>query len=337
MKDIGRRLKARREELGLSIEQAQAETKIRRRYLEALEAGKDDVIPGEVYVKGFLRFYANFLGLDGLALVKEYGEWKESQAALAEAALVTRAARRKGPEALKGPAATPPGETAAATQTGAAAPRAGDQSEPAPAAPVSRPAPASRSAVRAATPLRAARGRGSGRFGHILLSTLVVLALVAAAGLWYVWNNAAPAAGSDTGARPGDDQPDGDTGDAGGEGTGGSAATQPHWSLAGESASEARYVVYGAPFTVGVEVTSERCWIQVFADGKTVFEGTLEPGAREQWTSQTRLSIRFGRPQLVRLTVDGQSLGLAGTKDEPRDVFFEAGSPPAGGTATGGA
>lgn len=80
MKDIGRRLKAKREELGLTVDQVQAETKIRRRYLEALEAGKEGPIPGDVYVKGFLRFYANFLGLDGQAMVAEYRQWKESLA-----------------------------------------------------------------------------------------------------------------------------------------------------------------------------------------------------------------------------------------------------------------
>lgn len=69
---IGARLKMRREELGLSLSDVQAATKIRSRYLEALEADEWSAIPGDVYIKGFLRTYANFLGLDGEELVAQY-------------------------------------------------------------------------------------------------------------------------------------------------------------------------------------------------------------------------------------------------------------------------
>lgn len=77
--EIGEMLRRVREEKGLSPEEVQAETKIRLRYLQALESGDESVIPGEVYYKGFLRFYANHLGLDGHALVEEYKQWKDSQ------------------------------------------------------------------------------------------------------------------------------------------------------------------------------------------------------------------------------------------------------------------
>lgn len=77
--EIGEKLRRTREEKGLSPEQVQAETKIRLRYLQALESGDESIIPGEVYYKGFLRFYANHLGLDGHALVEEYKQWKDAQ------------------------------------------------------------------------------------------------------------------------------------------------------------------------------------------------------------------------------------------------------------------
>lgn len=68
MPDVGEGLRARREELGLSLQQAQAATKIRVRYLQAIEEGRLRDLPAAVYARGFVRIYADFLGLDGSAL-----------------------------------------------------------------------------------------------------------------------------------------------------------------------------------------------------------------------------------------------------------------------------
>jgi cytoskeletal protein RodZ len=52
--------------------QAEAAIKIRGKYLRALEEEQFDLLPAETYVKGFLRTYAEFLGLDGQLYVDEY-------------------------------------------------------------------------------------------------------------------------------------------------------------------------------------------------------------------------------------------------------------------------
>jgi cytoskeletal protein RodZ len=70
--DVGTRLRLAREERGLSLAQVEEETKIRRRYLAALEENRFDVLPGRVYAKAFLRTYARFLGLDGEELAREF-------------------------------------------------------------------------------------------------------------------------------------------------------------------------------------------------------------------------------------------------------------------------
>ncbi len=75
MEEIGRELKRRREVLGLSLQDVQAVTKIRSRYLSALESGEPEAIPGEVFVKGFLKVYADYLGLDGEEYVARYKAW----------------------------------------------------------------------------------------------------------------------------------------------------------------------------------------------------------------------------------------------------------------------
>lgn len=77
--EIGKALKDARESKGISLETAEENTKIRRKYLEALEQENYDLLPGKVYVKGFLKNYAGFLGLNAQELVSQYGDRTESE------------------------------------------------------------------------------------------------------------------------------------------------------------------------------------------------------------------------------------------------------------------
>jgi cytoskeleton protein RodZ len=62
---IGRILEQKRKERGLSLEDVEQATKIRKRYLTGLEREDYAMLPDAVYVRGFLKTYANYLGLDG--------------------------------------------------------------------------------------------------------------------------------------------------------------------------------------------------------------------------------------------------------------------------------
>src|ERR671933_1135410 len=68
---IGPVLQQKRREKGLSLRDVEQATKIRTRYLEGLEREDYSVLPDAVYVQGFLKTYANFLGLDGERLSRE--------------------------------------------------------------------------------------------------------------------------------------------------------------------------------------------------------------------------------------------------------------------------
>ena len=68
---LGSSLASARLTLGLDLRDAERETRIRARYLAALEEEDFDVLPGEAYAAGFLRTYASYLGLDGEAYVAE--------------------------------------------------------------------------------------------------------------------------------------------------------------------------------------------------------------------------------------------------------------------------
>jgi transcriptional regulator with XRE-family HTH domain len=70
--EIGSTLKQTRQRLGLEIREVEERTKIRIKYLRALENEEWDVLPAPAYVRGFLRAYADLLELDGEVLADEY-------------------------------------------------------------------------------------------------------------------------------------------------------------------------------------------------------------------------------------------------------------------------
>src|SRR5687767_10880947 len=72
MFEIGSSLKEARLRQGVDLNEAEAATKIRAKYLRALEDESFDVLPAQTYVKGFLRSYADYLGLDGQLYVDEF-------------------------------------------------------------------------------------------------------------------------------------------------------------------------------------------------------------------------------------------------------------------------
>ena len=72
MPDIGSTLREARMRARIDISEIETETKIRAKYLRALENEEWDLLPGPTYVKSFLRTYADALGLDGKLLIEEY-------------------------------------------------------------------------------------------------------------------------------------------------------------------------------------------------------------------------------------------------------------------------
>lgn len=69
---IGQTLHEARAARGIELDEVERVTKIRVKYLRAMEEDRWEVLPGDAYARGFLSTYASFLGLDGRALVDEY-------------------------------------------------------------------------------------------------------------------------------------------------------------------------------------------------------------------------------------------------------------------------
>lgn len=74
METIGDVLAEARREQSLSIRDASEATRIRGRYLEAIEANKFAVLPGEAYGRAFIKDYCSFLGIDSGPLVHQFNE-----------------------------------------------------------------------------------------------------------------------------------------------------------------------------------------------------------------------------------------------------------------------
>ena len=72
MFEIGNSLREARLRQGLDFPEIEQATKIRGKYLRALEEEQFEVLPAQTYVKGFLRSYADYLGLDGQLYVDEF-------------------------------------------------------------------------------------------------------------------------------------------------------------------------------------------------------------------------------------------------------------------------
>ncbi|MBR2214495.1 MAG: helix-turn-helix domain-containing protein [Selenomonadaceae bacterium] len=92
---IGDTLRRGREAKGLSIKDVEKGTSIRALYIEALEKGDYATLPGEVYAKGFLRNYANFIGLDADMCLRQYNDENHPEMSAADTASVDDEKPRK--------------------------------------------------------------------------------------------------------------------------------------------------------------------------------------------------------------------------------------------------
>jgi cytoskeletal protein RodZ len=79
MDELGSILQEAREARGLTLDQVEAELKIRAKFLSALEDGRYDSLPTAVHVRGYLRNYARHLGLDPDPLIERYEVSKNYQ------------------------------------------------------------------------------------------------------------------------------------------------------------------------------------------------------------------------------------------------------------------
>ncbi len=80
VRELGQTLREARESRGISLAEAQQATKIRQAFLQALEQENYGVLPPPVYIRGFLKTYSNYLGLNSQEVVQAFDELMEAVA-----------------------------------------------------------------------------------------------------------------------------------------------------------------------------------------------------------------------------------------------------------------
>ena len=95
MKEIGLTLKLKREENGVSLEEAAADLKIRASQLASIEEGKKDDFKDVFSLKYFIRDYAKYLGLDGEEMLDDFNEYLFEQTSKISLEEIEEARREK--------------------------------------------------------------------------------------------------------------------------------------------------------------------------------------------------------------------------------------------------
>ncbi len=283
-RSLGEWLRQQREELGISLEQAEADTRIRARYLQALESEELDALPDPVVGRGFLRNYAAYLGLDAGEATARYAQISAPPPAdpLPGEAVQPIASEPFRPVPLHDMPGFRSGRAwvvglvaillvALALAAWWGAPRI--------VALWNRPTPT-------AQPTATERSAGT------TLPTATLTPSVTA-------ETSAP---TQTQTTP---------------------TLEPTLTLTlspSPSATPSRPVYLG----IFVElVFTDTSWVQVSTDGVRQFQGELEDGTYRSWYAEERLELRIGNAGAVLVTLNGQSLGTLGAVGEVVDRVFE--------------
>jgi cytoskeletal protein RodZ len=249
MSSLGELLRERREEHRWTLDDVSQRTRIRREYLTALEEGNYAALPADVHVRGFLRNYANVLGLSAQELLDLYRHDRGDPDLVSIAPLV--------------------------------------------------PPPKSRSCALPS-------------LGFAIFATLAMA--VCAYWVYYGWLH--PAVPSPTPTLP--------------------APTPTNILL---TATPTLRVLVGPPTATltqpgptqatynGVEVVlqmSADCWVQVWADNVQVYQGILRAVTSRTFTARQELRIRMGNAGGVRVTFNGQDLGVLGASGQVLERVWKA-------------
>ncbi|GAB6157563.1 DUF4115 domain-containing protein [Desulfotomaculum varum] len=243
---IGEVLRNARIRKGYSFEYLEEATKIRAKYLQALENENFAVLPGQVYAKAFLRTYARFLELDVEQVMAEYNQLSQ------ETALHKNETEQPQPTATA----------------------------------------------------RSKRWRYA-------VAGFAVIALLAFNALYHM------------GDSPEHNKPELPN-----------TVQQPpaNQTLPSAPINNNRPETGQPKPTEGVrvvlKVTDSQSWMQIVADGKTVFSGMVNPGETKDFTADEKIYLHVGNAGAVEVSVNGKDLGRLGEPGKVRRQTFNAGEEP---------
>jgi cytoskeletal protein RodZ len=286
---IGEMLREVRERRGLTLADAERETKIRQKYLAALEDDNLAALPGPLYVRGFLRNYALYLGIDGDEALEIYNIQRTPTRAKIRAARgepLPKPGGNKDPEKISIAPLSPEkidtrvrygtqyiaisllaipliivfyfiysgafGSRSTGIPVPTGSPAVPTQISSMGNTPIVSITPTLTSPITSTTPLTSTQAAVESNTPLVAVAT------------------GTPQSGADPTALPS--------------------------PVAGK-------------VTVKVEAVKD-VWMRVTVDGEKVYENTLAQGLSKQWTGDSTVRIRTGRADVVKLTVNGEDKGL---------------------------
>jgi len=283
LKQMGEWLKDLRLSKKITLRQMEEDTKIRIRYLEAIENGDYDILPGRIYALGFLRTYSRYVGAneeDMVECFKKNYPWQED----GEAPVI--ASDESAPKGVLG-------------KIRAKAKTAVPEEE------VRNPRVVSSQAKTPPPPQPLETRQKSFRHSFIWVFLIAVI-IVACVFLYYVGKR------NMTSPEPENTNPSITENPLDQEDPG----IQPTPAEEEPAASEEE-------FLVKVNVIGGACWISVSIDGGKSTSETLPDGAERTFTGEESISIRYGNPAAVQVTFYGETTYPLANESKPITVNYE--------------
>jgi cytoskeleton protein RodZ len=320
MSAFGENLRREREMRGVSLDEISFATKISLRFLEAIEREDFSKLPGGIFSRSFIRTYARYLGLDEDRVVAEFQLAAQPQTDFDLHRMAAGNSRFGRPGQKSTLIATAVAIVLLATgyMLYRYSRRAAEAPPPPLPAPVvtSQPSPAPPMAVAPASTLPATADSSAVPAGSVVTGGPSV------AGAPGVPSATAPAAAPGTAPNtvpsPLNPSPAGSK-PAAGVGP----ATNPAAPATAAAASAPQNVRPGSETEMALQIAStERAWVAVDADGKTVFQRVLNPNEVQNFHAQKSFEVTTGNAQSVILTLNGQTLKPLGRRGEVKSVHL---------------
>jgi cytoskeleton protein RodZ len=332
---IGAHLKETREQQEKSIEDISLQTYIRPQLIKAIESGNIEDLPQPIFVQGFIRRYADALGLEGLTLSKQFPVHSIPDTPRPNPLPAAKPSMFSS-EAMANPVVMAPKPVAQSadrptiiphsTRVPAAASRS---SEPVPAPVLSStsatdpsgisPAPSNASMPQPATPAATWPPATSSQPATPSNAMPYILAGILAAGVVgsiAIISSLGGGQNSQTADAPTPEEPAAEI------------APTPEVVATPEPAPAPEAPISEAPVYLQVEVTDAGpSWMQVNVDGAVAFEGTVNAGEKKLWEGQNRISINVGNAGAALLSANGAEPEPAGNPGAATVLTFTPDSP----------
>ncbi len=282
---LGDLLRKKREEKKLSLADIEKGTNIRKLYIQAIEDGNYDKLPGEVFLKGFIKTYAKFLGLDGQALVEQYKAEKAGIAPQQETATeVTTPASKTAANSKSDKSTDNLKQAAPKTENKPVIAEA--KNKPSVTSPEQHKQPARTRLEEAEKNTKYLHAESSSNKKNIVI-VVIILIIVIVGAVAYLSSQ------------------------GGSSNTTSSAPTTEQQQPAQQPAAQPQQP---APVS-GAEVSAtfdDDCWTEVKVDGKVVLSETVKKGSTLNWKGAKQIDISVGNAGAINVTFNNQPVGKLG-------------------------